>query len=180
MLQVKKCILQQQQKKIELLRIICSRNFRSGFLGKLHVNMKPFYDPFHDKVELHWKHEPEPFFMHLETSDTKDVSLTLPYIKCPNFIFVKASCIDKRAFSWPKKATLMLYCMNLQLLPQVNTTIHGTLYREFNWLQYSLTMFDFIIIGCAHFIFVFLSKRRSTGFRVGFEEMKTFPILYNA
>ena len=41
--------------KIELLRFICLMNFLSENTDKRHLNVKPLYDFFVIKIELHWK-----------------------------------------------------------------------------------------------------------------------------
>ena len=74
--------------KIELMSFIGSMKFYSKFFDKLRVNMKTLSDLLHDNNKFHWNDGLETLFQQIESSLTKDVTLTLPNTNLSFFITV--------------------------------------------------------------------------------------------
>ena len=81
--------------KNELMQFNGSLNFSFEFIDKLHVNKWLMFHSLHYIIIFHWNNELETLFQQLKTSITKDVTLTLPDTKYPNFSTVDSCLIDK-------------------------------------------------------------------------------------
>ena len=52
--------------KGELMRFVGSKNISSNFIDKLHVNIKPLYDLFQDKILIQWNEELKTLFQQIK------------------------------------------------------------------------------------------------------------------
>ena len=75
------------------MSIIRALNFYTKFIGKLHINLKPFYDLLHENTPWKWTDEKETLFQKLKMSLTSETELTIPNTKHTFFITVDAPLI---------------------------------------------------------------------------------------
>ena len=79
--------------KVALMSFIGALNFYTKFIGKLHNNLKPFYNLLHENTPWSWTTEHETLFHKLKNALTSETELTIPKTKHPLFITVDASLI---------------------------------------------------------------------------------------
>ena len=61
--------------KVAFMSFIGALNFYTKFIGKLHINLKPFYDLLHENTPWKWTEDHERLFQTLKTSLTSDTDL---------------------------------------------------------------------------------------------------------
>ena len=73
--------------RVVLMSFIRALNFYTKFIEKLHVNLKPFYDPLYENTPWKWTDEHETLFHKLKKSLTAETELTIPNTKPNTIIF---------------------------------------------------------------------------------------------
>ena len=137
--------------KVALLSFIGALNFYTNFIGKLHINLKPFYDLLHENTPRKWTEDHERLFQTLKTSLTSDTELTIPKTKHPFFITVGTSLIGLGAviFQLNEQNQMKVISYNSRILNTQEQKL-STLEREFLGIVHALQIYEFIIIGSPH------------------------------
>ena len=71
--------------KVDQMSFIGALDFYTKLIEKLHINLKQFYDLFHENTPFNWTDEHEGLFQTLKTSLTSETELTIPNTKHPFF-----------------------------------------------------------------------------------------------
>ena len=71
-------------------KTLCSVNFHSKFIEKLHINLKPLYTLLQDDVKFQWTSDLEKILQDVKSAMTADTESTIPNTKHPFFITVDA------------------------------------------------------------------------------------------
>ena len=118
-------------------------NFYTKFIGKLHTNLKPFYDLLHENTLWKWTDEHESLFQKLKMSLNSETELTIPNTKHPFFITVELGAV--------------LFQLNEQNNPQKQKL--STLDRELLGIVQALQIYEFLIIGSPHPIHILTDQK---------------------
>ena len=102
-------------RKVALRSFSGALNHYTKFIEKLHINLKPFYDPLHEITPWKCTDEHERLFHELKMYLTSDTELTIPNTKQPFFITVDASLIELGA---------VLFRLNELILQVMTKIIH--------------------------------------------------------
>ena len=84
--------------KKKVMRFTSSMNVYSEIIDELNVSMNPLFDLIDDKLKTFWINVPETLSRQAKTSNTKDVTLTLPNTNHSVFITVGSSWIGRSFF----------------------------------------------------------------------------------
>ena len=141
------------KEKKDGMQFLGSVNFYSKFIEKLHINLKPLYTLLHDDVKFQWTPELEKIFQNAMTAETE---LTIPNTKHPFFITVDASLVGLGAvlFQMNEDNKMRVNSYNSRILNTQEKKL-STLDRELLAIVYALQIYDFLIIGSPHPIYIF-------------------------
>ena len=142
--------------KKDVMQFLGSVNFYSKFIEKLHINLKPLYTLLHDDVKFQWTPELEKIFQDAKNSMTADTELTIPNTKHPFFITVDASLVSLGAvlFQMNKENKMKVISYNSRILNTQEQKL-STLDRELLARVYALQIYEFLIIGSPHPMYIF-------------------------
>ena len=148
------------KEKKDVMQFLGSANFYSKFIGKLHINLKPLYTSLHDDVKFQWTPELEKIFEDVKNSMTADTELTIPNTKHPFFIPVDASLVGLGAVPFQmnekNKKNVIFYNSRIQNTQEQKLS---TLDRELLAIVYALEIYEFLIIGSPHPIYIFTDHK---------------------
>ena len=141
--------------KKNVMQFLGSVNFYSKFIEKLHINLKPLYTLLHDDVKFKWTPELEENFQAVENSRTADTELIIPNTR-PFFITVDASLVGLGAvlFQMNEENEMKVISHNSRILNTQEQKL-STLDRELLAIVYALLIYEFLIIGSPHPIYIF-------------------------
>ena len=139
--------------KIEAIKRIPS-------LEKLHINLKPLYTLLHDDIKFQWTPELEKIFQDVKNAMTADTELTIPNTKHPFFITVDASLVGLGAvlFQMNEANKMKVISYNSRILNTQEQKL-STLDRELLAIVYALQIYEFLIIGSPHPIYIFTDHK---------------------
>ena len=146
--------------KVALISFLGALNFRTKFIEKLHIILKPFYDLLHENTLWKWTDDHERLFQSLKSSLTSDTELTIPNTKHPFSITVDASLIGLGAvlFQLNEQNQMKVISYNSRILNPQEQKLY-TLERELLGIVHALQIYEFIIIGSPHPIHVFTDHK---------------------
>ena len=141
--------------KKDIMQFLGSVNFYSKFIEKLHINLKPLYTLLHDNIKFQWTPELEKIFQDVKNSMTADTELTIPNTKHPFFITVDASLVGIGAvlFQMNEENKMKVISYNSRILNTQEQKL-STLDRELLAIVYALQIYEFLIIGSPHPIYI--------------------------
>ena len=136
------------------------------FLGSVNFCFKfiiPYiylYTLLHDDVKFQWTPELEKIFQDVKNSMTADTELTIPNIKHPFFITVDASLVGLGAvlFHMNEENKMKIVSYNYRILKTQEQKL-STLDRELLAIVYALQLYEFLIIGSPHPIYIFTDHK---------------------
>ena len=142
------------------MQFLGSVNFYSEFIEKLHINLKPLYTLLHDDIKFQWTPEPEKIIQDVKNAMTPDTELTIPNTKQPFFITVDASLVGLGAVLFQMNETnkMKVISYNSRYLNTQEQKL-STLDRELLAIVYALQIYEFLIIGSPHPIYIFTDHR---------------------
>ena len=142
------------------MQFLESVNFFSKFIEKLHINLKPLYTLLHDDVKFQWTPELEKIFQDVKRVMTADTELTIPNTKHPFFITVDASLVGLGAVLFPmnEENKMKVISYNSGILNTQEQKL-STLDRELLAIVYALQIYEFLIIGSPHPIYIFTDHK---------------------
>ena len=142
------------------MSFIGALNIYTKFTEKLHINLKPFYDFFHENTPWKWTDEHESLFRRLKMSLTSETELTIPNTKHPFFITVDASLIGLGAvlFQLNEQNKMKIISYNSRILNPQEQKL-STLDRELLGIVHALQIYEFLIIGSPHPIHIFTDHK---------------------
>ena len=148
------------KEKKDVMQFLGSVNFYSKFIEKLHINLKPLYTFLHDDVKFQWTPELEKIFQDVKNAMTAETELTIPNSKHPFFITVDASLVGLGAvlFQMNEDSKLRVISYNSRILNTQEQKL-STLDRELLAIVYALQIYEFIIIGSPHPIYIFTDHK---------------------
>ena len=146
--------------KNALMSFIGALNFYTKLIEKLHINLEPIYDLFHEKTLWKWTDEHETLFHKLKMSLTAEAELTIPNTKHPIFITVDASLIGLGAvlFQLNEDNEMKVISYNPSILNPQEQKL-STLDRKLLDIVHALQIYEFLIIGSPHPIHVFTDHK---------------------
>ena len=138
------------------MSFIGALNFYTKFIGKLHINLKPFYDLLHENTPWKWTDEHERLFQKLKMSLTSETELTIPNTKHSFFITVDASLFGLGAvlFQLKDQNKMEVISYNSRLLNQQEQKL-SILDRELLGIVHALQIYEFLITGSPHPLHIF-------------------------
>ena len=141
--------------KKDVMQFLGSVNFYSKFIEKLHINLKPLYTLLHDDIKFQWTPELETIFQNVKNTMTADTELTIPNTKHPFFITVDASLVGLGAVLFQMNETnkIKVISYNSRILNTQEQKL-STLDRELLAIVYALQIYEFLIIGSPHPIYM--------------------------
>ena len=144
------------KEKKDVMQFLGSVNFYSKFVEKLHINLKPLYTLLHDDVKFQWTPELEKIFQDVKDAMTAETELTIPNTKHPFFITVDGLGAALIQVNEENKMKVVSY--NSRIL---NTQEHklSTLDRELLAIVYALQIYEILIIGSPHPIYIFTDHK---------------------
>ena len=142
------------------MQFLGSVNFYSKLIEKLHINLKPLYTLLHDDVKFQWTPELETIFQEVKNSKTADTESNIPNTKHPFFITVDASLVGLGAvlFQMNKENIMKIISYNSRILNTQEQKL-STLDRERLAIVYALQIYEFLIIGSPHPIYIFTDHK---------------------
>ena len=142
------------------MQCLGSVNVYSKFVGKLHKNLKPLYTLLHDDVKFQWTPDLEKIFEDVKNAMTAETELTIPNTKHPFFITVDASLVGLGAvlFQMNEENKMRVISYNSRIL-NTQEQKHSTLDKEFLAIVYALQIYEFLIIGSPHPIYIFTDHK---------------------
>ena len=142
--------------KVALMSFIGALNFYTKFIEKLHFNLKPFYDLFHENTSWKRTDEHEILFQKLKMSLASETELTIPNTKHPFFITVDASLLGLGAvlFQINEQNKMKVISYKPRILNTQEQQL-STLDRELLGIVHALQIYEFLIIGSPHPIHIF-------------------------
>ena len=142
------------------MQFLGSVNFYSKFIEKFHINLKPLYTVLHDDVKFQWTPELEKIFQDVKNSMTADSEITIPNIKHPFFITVDASLVGSGAvlFQLNEESKMKDISYNSRILNTQEQKL-STLDRELLAIVYALQIYEFLIIGSPHPIYIITDEK---------------------
>ena len=142
------------------MQFLGSVNFFPKFVGKLHINLKSLYTLLHDDVKFQWTPELEKRFQDVRNAMTAETELTIPNTKHPFFMTVDASLVGLGAvlsqMNEENKMRLTSYTSRILNTQEQNLS---TLDRELLAIVYALQIYEFLIIGSPHPIYIFTDHK---------------------
>ena len=148
------------KEKKDVMQFLGSVNFYSKFIEKLHINLKPLYTLLHDDVKFQWTPELEAIFQNVKNAMTADTELTIPNTTNPFFITVDASLVGLGAvlFQMNEENKMKVISYNSRILNTQEQKL-STLDRELLAIVYALQIYEFLIIGSPHPIYLFTDHK---------------------
>ena len=148
------------KEKKDVMQFLGSVNFYSKFIEKLHINLKPLYTLLHDDVKFQWTPELEKLFQNVKNAMTADTELTIPNTTHPFFITVDASLVGLGAvlFQMNEENKMKVISYNSRILNTQEQKL-STLDRELLTIVYALQIYEFLIIGSPHPIYLFTDHK---------------------
>ena len=149
------------KEKKDVMQFLGSVNFFfSKFIEKLHINLKPLYTLLHDDIKFQWTPELEKRFHDVKNAMTADTELTIPNTKHPFFITVDASLVGLGAvlFQMNETNNMKVISYNSRILKTQEQKL-STLDRELLAIVYALQIYEFLIIGSPHPIYIFTDHK---------------------
>ena len=142
------------------MQFLGSVNFYSKFIEKLHINLKPLYTLLHDDVKFQWTPELEKLFQNVKNAMTANTELTIPNTTHPFFITVDASLVGLGAvlFQMNEENKMKVISYNSRILNTQEQKL-STLDRELLAIVYALQIYEFLIIGSSHPIYLFTDHK---------------------
>ena len=136
---------------VVLMSFIGALNFYTKFIGKLHINVKPFYELLHENNPWKQTDDYESLFQKLKMSLTSETELTIPNIKHPIFITVGASLIGLGVvlFQLNEENKMKVTSYNSRILNPQEQNI-STLDRDFLGIVHALQTYEFLSICSLH------------------------------
>ena len=146
--------------KKDVMQFLGCVNFYSKFIEKLRINLKPVYTLLHDDLKFQWTPELEKIFQDVKKSMTADTELTIPKTKHPFFITVDASLVGLGAvlFQMNEENKMKVISYNSRIL-NTQEQKFSTLDRELLARVYALQIYEFLIIGSPHPIYIFTDHK---------------------
>ena len=137
-----------------------SVNFYSKFVETLQTNLKSLYTLLHDDVKIQWTPELEKIFQDVKNAMTAEIELTIPNTKHPLFITVDASLVGLGAvlFQMNEENKMKVISYNLRILNTQEQKL-STLDRELLAIVYALQLYEFLIFGSPHPIYIFTDHK---------------------
>ena len=133
------------------MQFLGSVNFYSKLIEKLHIDLKPLYTLLHDDVNFQWTPELEKIFQDVKNKMTAETELTIPNTKHPFFITVGLGAV---LFQMNEENKMRVISYNSRILNTQEQKI-STLDRELLAIVYALQIYEFLIIGSPHSIYIF-------------------------
>ena len=148
------------KEKKDVMQFLGSVNFYSKFDKKLHINLKSLYTLLHDDVEFQWTPELEKKIQDVKNAMTAETELTIPNTKHPIFITVDASLVGLGAvlFQMNEGNKIRFSSYNSRILITQEQKL-STLDRELLAIVYALQIYEFLIIGSPHPIYIFTGHK---------------------
>ena len=146
--------------KKDVMQFLGSVNSYYKFIEKLHIKLKPLYSLLHDDVKFQWTPELEKIFQDVKNSMTADTELTILNTKHPFFITVDASLVGLGAvlFQMNEENKMKVISYNSRILNTQEQNL-STLDREILAIVYALQIYEFLIIGYPHPIYIFPDRK---------------------
>ena len=146
--------------KKDVMQFFGSVNFYSKFIEKLHINLKPLYTLLHDDIKFQGTPELETIFQNVKNTMTADTELTISNTKHPFFITVDASLVGLGAvlFQMNETKKMKVISYNSRILNTQEQKL-STLDRELLAIVYALQIYEFLIIGSPHPIYIFTDHK---------------------
>ena len=148
------------KEKKDVMQFLGSVNFYSKFIEKLHINLKRLYTFLHDDVKFQWTPELEKIFQNVKNTTTANTELTIPNTTHPFFITVNASLVGLGAvlFQMNEENKMKVISYNSRILNTQEQKL-STLDRELLAIVYALQIYEFLIIGSPHPIYLFTDHK---------------------
>ena len=149
------------EEKKDVMQFLGSVNFYSKFIEKIHINLKPLYTLLHDDVKFQWTPESEKIFQNVKNEMTAETELTIPNTTHPFFITVDASLdigLGAVLFQMNEENRMKVISYNSRNL-NTQEQKFSTLDRELLAIVYALQIYDFLIIGSPHPIYIFTDHK---------------------
>ena len=130
-------------------------------LEKLHINLKPLYTLLHDDINIQWTPSLEKVFQDVKNAMIADTDKTIAYTKHPFFIAVDASLVGLGAVLFQMNETnkMKVISYNSRILNTQDQKL-STLDRELLAIAYALQIYEFLIIGSPHPIYIFTDHKQ--------------------
>ena len=146
--------------KKDVMQFLGSVNFYSKFIEKPHINLKPLYTLLHDDIKFQWTPELETIIQNVKNTMTADTELTIPHTKHTFFITVDASLVGLGAVLFQMNETnkMKVISYNSRILNTQEQKL-STLDRELLAIVYALQIYEFLIIGYPHPIYIFTDHK---------------------
>ena len=137
------------------MQFLGSVNFYSKFIEKLPINLKPSYTLLHDDVKFQWTPDLEKIFQNIKNTMTAETELNILNTKHPFFITVDAYLVGLGAvlFQMNEENKLRVIFFNSRILNAQEQKL-STLDRELLAIVYALQIYEFLIIGSPHPIYI--------------------------
>ena len=147
------------KEKKDVMQFLGSVNFYSKFIEKLHKNLKTLYT-LHDDVKFQWTPELEKIFQNVKNAMTADTELTIPNTTHPFFITVDASLVGLGAvlFQMNEENKMEVISYNSRILNTQEQKL-SILDRGLLAIVYALQIYEFLIIGSPHPIYIFTDHK---------------------
>ena len=141
------------------MQFLGSVNFYSKLIEKLHINLKPLYTLLHDDVKFQWTPELDKIFQDIKNKMTAETELTIPNTKHPVFITVDASLVGFGAVLFQMNENKMRVISYNSRILNTQEQKFSTLDRELIAMVYALQIYEFLIIGSPHPIYIFTDHK---------------------
>ena len=114
------------------------------------------YTLLHDDIKFQWTPELEKIFQNVKNAMTADTELTIPNTTHPFFITIGASLVGLGAvlFQMNEENKMKVICYNSRILNTQEQKL-SSLDRELLAIVYALQIYEFLIIGSPHPIYIF-------------------------
>ena len=124
------------------------------------MNLEPLYTLLHDDVKFQWTPEIEKNSKMLKIPMTADTELFIPNSKHPFFRTVDASLVGLGAvlFQINEENTMKVISYNSRIVNTQEQKL-STLDRELLAIVYALQMYEFLIIGSPHPIYILTDQK---------------------
>ena len=148
------------KEKKDVMQFLGSVNFFSKIIGKLHIDLKPLYTLLHDDGNFQWTSKLEKVFQDVKNKMTTETELSIPYTKHPFFITVDASLVGLGAvlFQMNEENETRVISYNSRIL-NTQEKQFSTLDRELLAIVYALQVYEFLIGGSPHPIYIFTDHK---------------------
>ena len=162
--------LQPPTNKKKIQEFLGMLNFLSKYVYKMQLSLRPFYNILRQQKNFEWTTEHQTRFEEIKKLLTEQISNTIPDPNQPFYAMCDASNFSigaalLKSHSGTNKMNVI--SANSRLLTQAELQ-HSTLIRECTAIIYTLTEYEFLIIGSKHptvlftdhkpFIFLFTQK----------------------